>query len=223
MSSTRNFFLFAAILAGIALLISQRTRELLQDPPQEVYQPRGRNNTILFLSNSEYGLSNVVLATSHAMLVHHSEIEVHFATFDRREEDISTVSKFASHQSPGAKPITFHKLKGPTYGDALTAQGHLIEEVIHAPGLEGSAKLCKDIQKYLMPWSGPEYFDLYKQILHIIDEVDPAVIAIDPVFGPGLDATQDRNRRYVVVSPNSLRDNFAHLQPWGSMLWKYPA
>jgi hypothetical protein len=40
----------------------------------------GRNNTVLFLSNSEHGFANVLLATSHAMLVEHSDIEAHYAS-----------------------------------------------------------------------------------------------------------------------------------------------
>lgn len=66
-----------------------------------------------------------------------------------------------------------------------------------------------------MPWNGSEYYGLYDELLRIIDEVDPALVVLDPQFGPALDATKNRNRKHAVVSPNSLRDNFAQIQPYG--------
>jgi hypothetical protein len=151
---------------------------------------------VLFLSNSEYGLANVLLATAYAMLVNHGDIQVHFASFPKRKADIARISKSARVQSHGASVMTFHEIAGPTLSDALNSRGHFVAETIHEPGLVGAAKLCRDIQKYLMPWSGPDYFTLYEQITLIIDEVNPAVIALDPQFGPALDATKDKNRSY---------------------------
>jgi hypothetical protein len=74
-----------------------------------------------------------------------------------------------------------------------------------------------------VPWSGPEYFNIYEELLSIIQEVDPAVIGLDPLFGPGIDATRFLNRRHAIVSPNALKDNFAQMQASASGLWKYPA
>jgi hypothetical protein len=218
----RNLFVSAAVLASVAVLLSFIFSK--QDTaPQQIHRPKGRNNTVLFLSNSEYGLANVLLATAYALLVHHGDIQVHFASFPKRKADIARISKSARDQSRDASVMKFHELAGPTLGDALNSRGHFVAETIHEPGLVGAAKLCRDIQKYLMPWSGPDYFTLYEQILRIIDEVDPAVIALDPQFGPALDATKDKNQSHAIVSPNSLRDNFAQFQPWGGMFWKYPA
>ena len=200
---TRNLYVGAAILAGLALIINLTPWFSKEDVSQRDNKPNGRNNTVLFLSNSESGLTNVLLATSYALLVNHNEIQVHFATFGRRHDDISKISKLAAQTMPSVQPITFHKLDGQTYGDALQEQGHLVADAIHSPGVHGSTKLCKNIQAYLMPWSGSEYFSIYKQISEIIDQVDPSVIAVDPLFGPGLDATRDQNRRNAIISPNS--------------------
>jgi hypothetical protein len=74
-----------------------------------------------------------------------------------------------------------------------------------------------------VPWSGPEYFNIVEEISRIIQEVDPAVVGLDPLFGPGIDATRLLDRRHAIVSPNALKDNFAQMQPSASILWKYPA
>lgn len=212
----RYFFLLAAVIAGGAVLYS-----FLQ--PNEAAPwlsgPKGKDKTVLFLSNYEYGLANSLLATAHSLLVHHPDIKVHFASFPKREKDTTSISNFAVQQNPKTSPIVFHKFNGPCYGDVLQASGHFIEETIHAPGVAGGAQLCRDMQKYLMPWNGSDYFGLYEEALKIIDEVDPALVALDPQFGPGLDATKDRKRRHAVVSPNSLRDSFAQMQPYGG---EYP-
>jgi hypothetical protein len=208
----RYFSLLAGLLACGAVLFSIFSRP---ETTASTNGPKGQPNTVLFLSNYEYGLANVLLASSYALLVHHPETKVHFASFPKRKKDIDAISRFAIERNPSASPITFHELEGPTYGDVLQASGHFIEETIHAPGVAGGAKLCKTLQTYLMPWNGSEYYGLYEEILQIIDEVDPAVIALDPQFGPALDATKNRNRTHAVVSPNSLRDNFAQMQPNG--------
>jgi hypothetical protein len=184
---------------------------------------KGRNNTVLFVSSSEYGLSNVFLATSYAMMVHHPEVQVHYATFNARERDISALSSVARSKSPNAKPIIYHELSGLSLGDRLIAHGKHIEGAMQPPGLEAVIRLCKDMQTYLMPWDAPEYFELYSQIVDIIEEVDPAVVAADTLFGPGLDAARQTGRRNAIVSPNALKDNFADKQPFGEMFWKFPA
>lgn len=62
----------------------------------------------------------------------------------------------------------------------------------------------------------------YQSIFEPIEEIDPAVIAIDPWFAPALDAVQKWGGKYVIISPNSLVDQFGRMQPRGEALWKYP-
>lgn len=84
----------------------------------------GRNNTVLFLSDSHHGLANVLLATSHALLTNHPQVEAHYASFPKLSKSVSKISTFAQEQSPSSQPITFHALPGPSYGEALNSQGH---------------------------------------------------------------------------------------------------
>jgi hypothetical protein len=74
-----------------------------------------------------------------------------------------------------------------------------------------------------VPWSGPEYFNIVEELSRIIQEIDPAVVGLDPLFGPGIDATRLLNRKHAILSPNVLKDTFAPMQPMASVLWKYPA
>lgn len=216
---------FLALLAGLAailaILLSGNTVQVLREEPPG-RQRQGRNNTVLFLSNAEHGLANVVLATSHAMLVEQSDIEVHYASFQELAGDVATINRFVRSNQRYVHPITYHTLEGPTYGTALNSVGHGVDETIGGPGIAGIGKLCGDIQKYLMPWSGPEYLALYQQIFKVLEEVDPAIVVVEPQFGPGLDAIRTLGRKHAVLTPNALKDNFADLQPRGAILWKYP-
>jgi hypothetical protein len=214
------FLLFAAIFGILAIFLSQNNS---QNEPKKPIQWPGRNQTVLFMSNSAAGLANVLFATSHALISEYRELEVHFATFPPRAADISTISK----SSPKSKPIIFHSFKGQNYVDAIRAHSHdgkeVIEQVINPPGLAGLSKLCENMQNFLMPWGAEEYLYLYHEALKVLEEVDPAIVAVDPLFGPGLDAIRATGRNHAIISPNSLKDNFADKQPWLSILWKYPA
>lgn len=217
---SRNFILLATLIAIIAVI-----GPLLQTPstPKQREPHQGRNQTVLFVSNSEPGLANVLLATSHALLIHHSAIEVHYASFLSLQKHLSRVSDAALVQSPASSAITFHELKGSRYWDALNEQDHYVTEMMHAPGLSGSLAFSRNFTKILAPWNGPQYFSLYEQISRVIEDVDPAVIAVDMILEPALDAAKDKNRKHVVLSPNTLLDLAGQFQPWGSLFWKYPA
>jgi hypothetical protein len=215
------FSALAALIAIVAVLFSGTSRSSQND---EKPQPRtGRNNTVLLLSNSESGSANVVLATSHALLAGHPDMEVHFASFKKLEKAVSRISKFAAESSPDVRPISFHTLSGPTYLEALRPKGDFVENTVHSPGIAGLESLVDTLPGFAMPWSGPEYLSLYKQILHLIEEVDPAVVAMGPLLGPAIDAVRATGRELVVISPNALQDSHGQLQPWGSLFWKYPA
>ena len=167
----------------------------------------------------------MLLATSHALLVDYPDIEVHFVSFPRLAGNVEAISDYATKISPDAKPITFHALDGKDFGDALNANlaSGVEYDPVMPPGLEGVNKLCKDLQSYLMPWTAPEYIQLHEEVLKILDEVDPGLVAMEVFLGPALDAIRAQDRQQVVISPNSLKDNFVPLQPWASALWKYPA
>lgn len=217
----RGFFSLAAVIAVIAILFSARTSKSPQ--LSRPSQWPGRNNTALFLSNSEHGLANVLLATSHALIVDHPDIKVSFVTFPKLAKDITTINKFASQRNAAVQPITFYPLAGPSYTNALDLHDFQIRDVFQAPGIAGLSQFLRNLQIFLMPWSAPDYLSLYKEVLTLLSEIDPLIVAVDPIFGPGLDAVRANGRNHVIISPNALKDNFAIEQGLGRWLWEYPA
>ncbi|KAJ4251887.1 hypothetical protein NW762_011184 [Fusarium torreyae] len=213
----RILVLGSLLIAALALFFSQ------QETPQRPPYIQGRNRTALFLVNEEHGLSNVHLATASALLENHPSIEVHFASFPKIKGKLERIAQFARKKTPQAQDIIFHQLKGVGYGDTILKSGKSLDNIPHPPGSSGIAHLCKDMQTWIAPWSAEDHFDLYEQLGELVDKIDPAVVVIDTLFRPGLDATRDKNRQHIVITPNQVVDNFIGDQPHGSMFWKYPA
>lgn len=220
MANSYIYFIGALLIAGLSALFSYRSRTPESGPRT---QSPGRNNTVLFLSDSHPGLANVHVATSHAMLLDFPDLEIHYASFAKLEKTIVETSAFAVQKISAAKPIAFHPLVGKPYSQSLNEGGFGVAEAIQPPGLKGIAAFTNNMQNFLMPWTAIDYLATYNDILRLLDEIDPVIVVADPLLGPGLDAIRTQNRNHVILSPNTLKDNFVAMQPWGSMFWKYPA
>lgn len=215
------------VVAVVGVLIA--LQQQLKPTPEPREYVKGRNNTVLCLVIEHPGLSNVHAATAQSLLQHNPEVEVHFASFPKLSKTLSRISSFAQTHQPQAKNITFHSLAGPSYYDAIEAYPHINPDEdgklgsIAPPGIEGLKKIMYDMQIYLDPWKQEDHLEIYRQLVNIIDEVDPAVVALDTVFSPAIEATRAKNRVHAFITPNMLVDNFPGEQPWAGMLWKYPA
>lgn len=218
------------LLAGTYWQLTVPTAEPTAEPEDFV---RGWNNTALFVVNDHAGFSNVHLATAQSLLERYPEIQVHFSSFARLAPKCQQVSVGAYSRQPAARNIEFHPLEGPTYMQATRSGSNnlvlgstngdgLFASVIPA-GLKGIDKLCTQMQILLDPWTPEDHFSIYKQILSVIDEVDPAVVVLDTLFFPGVEAARTRNRVHAIISPNLASDTFGSAQPRLGMLWKYPA
>jgi hypothetical protein len=166
---------------------------------------------ILLLTNSEHGQANVFLAVSHALL--EQGAEVHFASFPAIEDEVRQLSS----------EIIFHKVEGV---DMKTA--HPWQEVERS-GLQGitprfwnMATVLRIILHTTMPWSGPEYVDIYRSVIQIQQEVAPDIIAIDPAFSPAITACRHMGERFLILAPNTIKDFAMPHQPSGEVFWKYP-
>lgn len=188
---------------------------------------QGRKNTVLLLSNADSGLGNVVLAVCHSLLAEHSDLDVHYGTFPAFKKTLEDINKFVSVDAESsnskAGSVTIHMLDGPDYRQGIYERLGTIESMLHPPGLVGVNQFCKIIKNVGLVWKNEDYFEIYKQVLALIEEVDPAVVVIEPLFGPGLDAVETSKRRKVIVSPNALQDSFSKDQPLLKVFWKYPA
>ncbi|KAI0551673.1 hypothetical protein F4679DRAFT_593066 [Xylaria curta] len=222
-----RLYQIAAACAASAIAIavfyastSLQTTESLALPAQ------GKNETVLFFINTEYGLSNVHLATASALQQKHSCIDVHIASFPRTASKVARISYLTQQQSPSAREIHFHELPGPEYTKALSdrtgGQANSSRHLMHQPGIKGLDKLLSHVQAAISPWEGSDHIHIYQRAVEIIRTVDPAVVVLDTTLRPAIDATRQTNRLYAYLTPNTLADTFFGDQPYGSMFWKYP-
>ena len=196
-----------------------------QQQPQQ--QQSVKNNRVLFVTNEESGLGNVALATSNAILLNHPSIEVHYASFRKAAAAAAKISEYvqksnSSRNTSSNAALRFHLLSGPSLGAAINAQGLSTDTLLSKPGLAGLTTLLHTMLLCLLPWSGPEYVALYKDIVSKIEEIDPAVVVVDTMLPPAVDAARNLKRKYVMLSANSLKDYVWMKQPWGSGWWKIP-
>lgn len=216
---TRILLIGALLVASLGYLLAGRssTDAAPKQPPIQ-----GRNKTVLFLTNADEGLSNVHVATTYSLLENYPDIEVHYASFAKARKKVEWATSFARKKTPAARDVVFHELHGLSMVDALNKRGYNLSTCMQPPGMAGIGKFARDVQLFVAPWGAEEHLDLYRQMGALIDEVDPAVVVLDYLFRPALDATWDKNRLHAIVTPNPLVDSFLEVQPWGGMLWKYP-
>lgn len=219
-SIRRPWALLALVVALSAVLLSRAPSASENDDGHHV---QGKNNTVLFLANSNHGYSNVHLATSYALLENHPSVKLHFGTFEKMRARIHRVSQAGANVSPNAQPISFNLLPSAEYLDAVAARGIMAPgDIVIPPGLAGSRYMSKNLRWILSPWLQEDHLVIYRRCKELIEEIDPAVVVLDPMFRPAVEAVQDANRLYAILSPNTV-EAFVSLQPWGKWLWKYPA
>lgn len=208
----------ALVIASVAYLFSVQGKQ-----NQRLPYFQGRNNTVLFLANAEHGLSNVLAATSFALLQNHPDIDVHYASWPKARERIDKASFFAKQSNPEAKSITFHELSSLSYEGAIAKHGLDLEDVMNEPGWRGASRFATNIQLFICPWEPDDHYQVYTEIGRLIDDINPAVIVLDTLFRPAIDIVRDKNWQHIFITPNTHVDNFLTFQPHGSMFWKYPA
>jgi hypothetical protein len=212
-------------LVGILIALKQQ----LKAAPQPREYVRGRNNTALFIVNEHPGLSNVHVATAQSLLQSHSDIEIHFASFKKLNNTLTRVSSFAKRHEPSAKDVIFHSLGGVSYLSAMESYPQIGYDedgkigAISKPGIEGIKRIAGDMQIFLDPWQEEDHLAHFRQLSDLIEEIDPAVVVLDTIFFPAIEATRAKNRLHAFITPNIVIDNFPGEQPWLGMLWKYPA
>ncbi|KAF7550147.1 hypothetical protein G7Z17_g5916 [Cylindrodendrum hubeiense] len=187
-------------------------------------QIRGKNNTILFVTSELYGLANVHLATAYALLESHPDAEVHYASFPKFASRVKRTSSQAQRFNPEASEVIFHALNGRSYAEASPlAQSNGSEKMVHSPGLKSAEGFCRILKLGLSPWPEDEYYDIYLSVRKLIDEINPAIVVLDMLLNPAVDATRDMHRAHAILTPNVLTGIAPAVQPGHKVLWKYPA
>ncbi|KAH8894288.1 glycosyltransferase family 1 protein [Thozetella sp. PMI_491] len=180
---------------------------------------------VLLVTNSEHGQANVYLAVSYALLTLPDEdVEVHFASFAPAEKNVALITQFAREAKPTARPIVFHTIDGPSMQEAWSRP----EIAAERAALNDETNFVHAIRRtwlllrITMPWSGSEFLQVFRSVTDIVQTVQPHVTAVDPAFAPGLTALSSLKIKFVILSPNTIKDFAMALQPNGEPLWKYP-
>ncbi|KAI0111298.1 hypothetical protein GGR51DRAFT_509623 [Nemania sp. FL0031] len=209
----------ALLIAVLAFLLDRWAASLTPNISQ---LETGHNNTVLFMTNSEYGLSNVFVATAYALLDRYPEIEVHYASFEQMAARIERVSDYGVRKAPLTRRITFHELPGPSFVDNMVNFGKTLTDAVHPPGLAGATVISRDMAFYVSPWSGEDHFRIFSKAKDIINEVNPALVVLDAFLRPAIDATRNCSRLHAFISPLTPLESFPLVQPYLGWLWKYP-
>jgi hypothetical protein len=183
-----------------------------------------RPKKILLLTNSEHGQANVYLAVSHALLDSEDAVEVHLASFAPIAKFVKTTSEYAQQICRHGRSIVFHEIQGTDMRSAWSRPeiGMGDPTTNSTRGLFNAAKKVHLLLRVTLPWTGPEFLEIYRSIVEIIQDVRPDIIAADPAFCPALTACQHLGVNFVILTPNTIKDFSMPLQPNGEALWKYP-
>lgn len=172
------------------------------------------SRNILFLTNSELGQANVALAVAEEFL-HRNEFSVHIASYSQLAPLVNELNK----RCP--EPAKFHEIHGPCMEDlAIRTNVGLIH---HKPGVTGTVEGFQKVRTVMSSWTYSEYGKAYRSCVDIFNELNPAVVVVDPILHVALNACQSVGScRVVVLWPVPLKDVVILNQPNADILWKYP-
>lgn len=183
---------------------------------------------LLFFTNSDYGQANVVLATAHAIGLENPNVEIHIASFQELEASVDNSSKFMQKSASQQKLLIpksfiFHKINGISWGPATKRPGTAIFDTLELrPGFVNSAKGVATLPAVMVPWTPEEYMEIYWDTQRVYDEVNPDLTIVEPLYTHGLTFCHYRGVRWMVLSPNTIKEFAVPLQPKLAALWKYP-
>lgn len=172
------------------------------------------SRNILFLTNSELGQANVALAVAEEF-IHRDEFLVHIASYSQLAPLVNELNERFHEQ------VKFHEIHGPCMEDlAIRTNVGLIH---HKPGIMGTVEGFQKVRSVISSWKYSEYEKAYQSCVDILNELDPAVVAVDPLLHVGLNACQSvESSRVAVLWPVPLKDVVILNQPNAEFLWKYP-
>ncbi|EEU37048.1 uncharacterized protein NECHADRAFT_52204 [Fusarium vanettenii 77-13-4] len=188
---------------------------------------------VLMLTNIEHGQSNVFLAAAQAILEADPSVEVHFATFRGLEGSVAEVSEYARGSTPGVRPIVYHEIQGLSYRQGLqnyterhnipARPGYFADSVSTPLSFSATKQAIRDFLPAFIPYTGEELGEIVASIIGIIKDVNADLVVLDPLMTAGLTTVWHLQVKYMVLSPNTIKDFAAAGQPRGEKFWKYPA
>lgn len=180
---------------------------------------------ILFFTNSDYGQANVVLATAYELLRSKEDVEIHIASFPPLEQAIRATNRLVADGcgDSAARQVVYHKLHGKSHFEAATGPDVDLFGAYDKPvGFINAARSILRIEGSLLPYTPQEFNSLYQQTVDVVNVVGPGLTVVDPIFTPGLTVCRHKKLKWIVLSPNTIKDFAVPLQPRLTGLWKYP-
>ncbi|SCV47102.1 uncharacterized protein FFB14_09624 [Fusarium fujikuroi] len=180
---------------------------------------------LLLFTNSDFGQANVVLATAHELGLARQDVEIHIASFQDLRSGVDDASRFiqatATQQKKNIpRPFVFHEIEGTSWGPATKRPETAIFETLElTPGLVNSAKGVAILPAVMIPWSPKEFLDIYKETERVFNEVNPDLTIVEPLFTQGLTFCHHRGVRWMVLSPNTIKEFAVPVQPKLAALW----
>ena len=188
------------------------------EPEKTLKNESSLRKKILFLTSSEFGQANVILAVAYELLLR-QECDIHIASFaplQKRIEDLNALIP------TNATPATFHAIVGPSLSQCLEAKDEFIGP--YPPGVRGALKTYRvTLPSMATTYNEAQYMAGYESCLEILRFVEPDLIVVEPMLDQGLDACKTLSRTYVVLSPNTFQELLRYKQPTRKILCKYPA
>lgn len=178
----------------------------------------GKRKKITFLTSSEYGQANVILAVVYELLLLQS-YEIDVASFSPLEKRIQDVNELVPSNS---FPARFHAITGTSALEALARKNEFVGPF--RPGIRGASKTYQvTLPAIATTWDEKEYMMGYESCIDILRSTAPDLIVIDPLMSQGLEACKAISRDCIILSPNTFQEICKKQQPLFTQLCRWPA
>jgi hypothetical protein len=151
---------------------------------------------LLFLTNSEHGQANTMLAVAHDLVL--LGCEVHIASFSPLASRVKTLQKRIDQQH--------HQTKGKLYMHLIPGLSMLEKcereniNWYHQAGFCGAIQGYRKSVRAMAPWSVAEYAAMYDFCIALGQRVEPHLKIVDSLFSPGIDACSRSPDKYVIIN-----------------------
>ncbi|KAI9648737.1 hypothetical protein NHQ30_003377 [Ciborinia camelliae] len=192
---------------------------------------------ILFMTNSEYGQSNVVLATAYELIL--NNVEVHIAAFESPAiaEEVSHIIDYGKFRSsirtrveelnagvygpipPGSIKVVFHPIDSPGMSEKLASVAPDQEVMRHPVGFLGAWRTYSTTPSIMSSYTADDYAQGVSCCVNIIKSVNPDGIVLEKLCAQAFDACALLEKKVMSITPNSLKDTLGQAQPNGFPLW----
>lgn len=179
----------------------------------------GNKTTILFLTNSEYGEANVILAAAYELLLH-DNCDVHIASYSMLEKRVRDMNNGAFGEVPN--PATFHLFPGDSNHERRLKKFN-IASIDHRPGVKEPIRMYGVLDKLAGARTGEEYVQRVEECQRIIKEVIPNVTVVGNYLIQGIDACRIMEMKYMILSPCTFMEIKSDQQSMLGAMAKFPA